>query len=248
MSNLDPSSIAKLLPWDSNFFGQKIARVNGNELDAVKAKRINTWAIENKVACLYFLASSENDNTILCAEANGYHFVDLRVTLYCPLNKLPTFAEQSNSIRFAVEKDIPALKQIAAINHTNSRFFTDQHFDRNKCRELYEVWIEKCVVDPDSRVFVWDDQGEASAYVTAKLQSNKVGAIELVGLAPRLQGKGYGKQLIAAALNFFSSNGMEAAETVTQGRNLHALKLYQKCGFFIQSIEMWYHKWMEIQS
>jgi ribosomal protein S18 acetylase RimI-like enzyme len=182
---------------------------------------------------------------VICAEKAGYHLVDLRVTLSARIlgQNITDLAE--SSIRFANENDIEALRRLAGENHTNSRFFTDLHFDREKCRQLYEIWIEKCVRAENGRVFVWDHQGKAVAYVTAKLDLENSGSIELVGIAPEFQGKGIGKKLISSALQYFYANQVFTGTTATQGRNIHALKLYQKCGFTIQSIELWYHKWFE---
>jgi len=247
MSNNPDSEIAHLLEWDSNFFGKRVARVNGNTLTPARIKEIDHWSHQNQIDCLYFLASPDDDTTVVCAEQNGYHLVDLRVSLSANLRSISFSEEQSSSIRFAGEKDIPALQAIAGLNHTNSRFFTDTHFDRDKCRKMYEIWIEKCVIAPPSRVFVWDDNGKAVAYVTANLELDNTGDIALVGLAPEWQGQGIGKQLIDAALAYFSFNQALTVSTATQGRNIHAIKLYQKCGFSIQSIEIWYHKWYSDQ-
>jgi dTDP-4-amino-4,6-dideoxy-D-galactose acyltransferase len=245
MINTDSTVTARFLEWDSSFFGKRIARVNGNFLNQERVDLINTWGKQNAIDCLYFLASSEGDATVICAEQNGYHLVDLRITLSAQLKDLSIVQNQDSSIRYANESDILALKTIAGLNHTNSRFFTDQHFDREKCRSLYEIWIEKCVRAPNGHVFVWEDSRKAIAYVSASLEPDGTGKIELVGISPEWQGKGIGKQLISAAQCYFAANQVSTITTVTQGRNIHAIKLYQKCGFFIQSIELWYHKWIE---
>lgn len=243
MSDLSNGENVRFLEWDSNFFGKRIGRVNGSNLSCEKARQINEWAKQNKIDCLYFLASPDEDATIACAEQDGYHLVDLRVSLSANIRNFSFTEDQSQCIRFAGESDIPVLKAIAGINHTNTRFFMDPHFDREKCREMYEIWIEKCVREPNSRVFVWDDGGQAVAYVTAGLELDNTGDIALVGLAPAWQGKGIGPQLISAAFSYFAFNQAFTVTTATQGRNIHALKLYQRAGFSIQSIELWYHKW-----
>jgi RimJ/RimL family protein N-acetyltransferase len=32
---------------------------------------------------------------------------------------------------------------------------------------------------------------------------------------------------------------------VTQGRNVAALRLFERCGFLVESSEVWLHKWYE---
>ena len=97
------------------------------------------------------------------------------------------------------------------------------------------------------RVFVWDDQNKAVAYVTAVIDPDQRGSIELVGVAPEWQGRGVGKILISTALGYFAEQRIFSVTTVTQGRNIPAMNFYQKCGFSIQSIELWYHKWFKEQ-
>ena len=51
------------------------------------------------------------------------------------------------------------------------------------------------------------------------------------------------KALIAAALDWCEAEGAEEVAVVTQGRNVAAQRLYQRCGFVTQRLELWYHKW-----
>lgn len=247
MTNRDSGEVARFLEWDSAFFGKRIARAQRDTLTPDDVEQINSWAAQNRIDCIYFLATINDDQTILCAEKDGYHLVDLRVTLAIDLTRYRTTPAQNPSVRLSRVSDISDLRKIAGVNHTISRFFTDRHFDREKCRQLYEVWIEKSVKGRADRVFVWDDQNKAVAYVTAVIDPDQRGSIELVGVAPEWQGRGVGKILISTALGYFAEQRIFSVTTVTQGRNIPAMNFYQKCGFSIQSIELWYHKWFKEQ-
>jgi len=238
-----PEEIGQFLEWDSEFFGKRIARVNASTLTPHTAQELIEWAAANRIDCVYFLASADDNLTTVCAEKNHFHLVDLRVTLTANLVGRQINPSPDPCIRLANESDVGELRRIAGLNHTNSRFFTDEHFDKEKCRELYEVWIEKSVKGMADRVFVWDDNGRAVGYVTTIKTEEGIGSISLVGISPDFQGKGIGKKLIAAALDYFVSRDLVSAKTVTQGRNTRALTLYQKNGFIAHSIELWYHKW-----
>jgi ribosomal protein S18 acetylase RimI-like enzyme len=52
-----------------------------------------------------------------------------------------------------------------------------------------------------------------------------------------------GRQLIDSSLEYFRQNGVERATVVTQGRNVDSHRLYERCGFLTQSVQLWYHCW-----
>jgi dTDP-4-amino-4,6-dideoxy-D-galactose acyltransferase len=49
--------------------------------------------------------------------------------------------------------------------------------------------------------------------------------------------------VVRAAQAFFLAQGVTEVTVVTQGRNIEAQRLYQKCGFLSRAIYYWYHKW-----
>ena len=49
--------------------------------------------------------------------------------------------------------------------------------------------------------------------------------------------------LIAAAMEWFGTEGALEVDVVTQGRNLAAQRLYQRNGFVTRRFELLYHKW-----
>ena len=45
------------------------------------------------------------------------------------------------------------------------------------------------------------------------------------------------------AARWFEQEDAEKIRVVTQGRNVAAQRLYQKCGFASSSMEIWFHRW-----
>ena len=87
-------------------------------------------------------------------------------------------------------------------------------------------------------------QDEALAFVSCTLdQERATGAISLIGVAENMRGRGLGLAMVQIALNYFRQEGMQFAEVVTQGPNIAAQRLYQKCGFRTKQTSLWYHKW-----
>jgi len=239
----DPTPLAALLDWDSRFFGKTIGRVTGSRLDPALAAQIDAWAQTNRVDCLYFLAAANDPLTTRTAEEHGYHLTDIRVTLEHRLTGPFTPPDQFPQIRPATAADIDALRAISRNNHRDSRFYYDGRFDSEKCDELYAIWIEKSVRGSADCILVWDEAGRAVAYVTGKLQPDGVGSVDLVGVHPDWQGRGIGLKLTNELLAWFHRQDISRVTVVTQGRNIGAQVLYQRCGFVSLSTELWYHKW-----
>jgi ribosomal protein S18 acetylase RimI-like enzyme len=51
--------------------------------------------------------------------------------------------------------------------------------------------------------------------------------------------------MLDEALRWFVSQGVTSVSVVTQARNVRAARFYQRAGFSIESIQLWYHKWIE---
>lgn len=233
------------LEWDSNFFGKRIARLHGSTLDPESLPRIDAWCRQNRINCLYFLADPDDDLAIRTAEGGCFNLVDVRITLDKKLLHSPDVPWQPtcHDIRLASASDVDDLRATAAVGHTDSRFYHDPRFPRERCDELYAVWIERSCNGYADAVLVTDANGHAASYLSCHLRADGVGQIGLVGVSSAYQGRGIGLQLVEESLRWFASAGVRQVEVVTQGRNIAAQRLYQKCGFFTRAMELWYHKW-----
>lgn len=239
-----PDTLVHFLPWDSDFFGKRIASIDSSRLCKEDEPTIESWCRDNRIDCLYFLADSSDTTTIRVAEDSGFRLVDIRITLDLKICATPSaWQPETPSIRLAVAADIPLLRPIAAVNHRNSRFYQDGGFPLERCDELYAVWIQNSCRGYSDAVLVATQGDSAVGYLSCHLRGGEKGQIGLVGVSSACQGKGVGRQLLAESLRWFAAAGVTKVEVVTQGRNLAAQRLYLKSGFLPSSLQLWYHKW-----
>lgn len=243
--DLAAASYCEFLEWDSNFFKQRIARVTTNRLDGFKTKNIMEWCHTQKIDCLYFLADADDDLTVRIAEAQRFHFVDIRVSFEKQLDGAPAQMVEPNAerIRPATLDDIPALQEIARTCYRHTRFYYDAHFPVQRADALYGTWIEKSCKGYADMVFVGTAGDKPAGYISCHLPDAATGQIGLVGVRPDSSGLGLGQQLVNHALSWFAQQNVRRVRVATQARNSQAQRLYERCGFLTQSFQLWYHRW-----
>ena len=234
-----------LLPWDSSFFDFRIGRLTVPRLSPHSLAEALDWCHSHKIDCLYLLADSNHRETVQLAEATSFRFVDIRLTLM--LSSFPKETDESSDygVRLFEERDLEALKVIARQSHSDSRFYFDGGFPKERCEALFEAWIERSCHGWAQAVFVAELEGVATGYCTCHIEGD-VGSIGLVAIAAHAQGRSLGRHLITAAVSYIRKQGISELKVVTQGRNIRAQQLYQKCGFVTDSVMLWYHKWFSV--
>lgn len=230
-----------VLEWDTEFFGRRIARLGPGTLTENRLTRVIEWCRAQRIDCLYALSDSNDAGGIHLLEDAGARVVDVRMTFDRSMgDALPSV---SGLARVSRESDIPALRELAAVSHTNSRFWADEHFPRALCAELYATWIEKSCRGWADRVFVAETAGKPAGYLSCHMREGGRGEIGIVAVAPFAQGRGLGGALLDAGLAWFADQRCERVTVVTQGRNADAQRLYQSRGFLTASVQVWHHLW-----
>ncbi len=263
----DPSGLAIMLPWDTEFFGFRVGRVKGDTLEDAQAAQVNAWCRAEGIRCLYFLARSDSPITIRNAQYHGFNLVDLRLTLERKVEQASRLPPPgSGAIRPACPHDVPAVQTIARPEHRDTRFFSDPHFPQRLAQELYATWIKLECEGRAQQVFVaapgtnspgsgTSPESASRATLDGSLASpvgyischfdagRRTGQIGLIAVSGEFQGKGLGRALVQRALDWFAAQGAQSVSVVTQGRNIPAQRLYQGCGFASASMQLWFHKW-----
>jgi len=238
---MNSSEFAQYLPWDSEFFGVRIARYLPEELTSESLAALMDWQRTQAMNCLYFLADPNQAKSLRLAEANNFHLTDLRITLE---KSGDIVQEMPASIRPFKESDRAALRDIARVSHRDTRFYFDGHFLPERCDALYETWIDRSVDGYADATLVAEVEDNAAGYITCHRDALE-GRIGLVGVHSEYQGRSLGQSLVKASLSWFSAAGFKKVSVVTQGRNIRAQRLYQRCGFVTRSVQLWYHWWDE---
>jgi dTDP-4-amino-4,6-dideoxy-D-galactose acyltransferase len=243
------SELCRLLTWDSNFFGKRIARVVPTSVTHEQLTMALEWGRRNRVQCLYFLCGANDGPSIRRAEQHKFHLVDFRVTMERPI--VAGFCVNSPSsgieIRPAHAQDISPLRKIAEVSHRDSRFYSDPEFDGGRCDALYGDWIEKSCGGWADVVLVACVDGSQAGYISCHRENHKAGRIGLMAVAAKARGRGVGRQLLNASLAWFAQHDLTRVSVVTQGKNFGAQRLYQQGGFFTQLVQIWYHHWEQRQ-
>jgi len=239
------------LTWDSEFFGHRIARVTSHRLNLTQLMGVETWCAHNAIDCLYFLADSDDDETTFVAEQSAFHLVDVRMTLALrdPASVTSPSADaasrQSIVIRTVRSSDVLSLETIARTAHEDSRFYFDRRFSRSRCSNLYATWIRRSCEGFADQVLIAEYAQQVAGYITCTCVDGEDphGFIGLVGVTSAARGMGIGPALVTRSLRWFAEQGVQEVEVVTQGRNIAAQRMYQRCGFASQSLRLWYHRW-----
>ncbi len=236
---MSSSGLCTFLPWDSDFFGVRIARLDVHRLDDRVVSSASEWCRQQRIACLYVLSDPDDSETTLSLERWNAHMTDIRVTLQA--SGLGDRGART-PVRKSNAADLPELRNIARDSHRDGRFFFDPRFSRERCESFYETWIARSHEGFADAVLVAELNGDPAGYVTCHVDGDS-GRIGLFAVGATARGQGLGKVLVGSAAAWFAGRGIEKVSVVTQGRNTSAQRLYARCGFELLSVSIWYHKW-----
>jgi len=233
------------LPWDTDFFGFRIGRANATQLNPQSLAALLAWTETLHLRCLYFSADGQSGETLELASRSGFQFVDVRVDLTLPMKTAAAPAARDENIRTARPGDMAGLQTIARRSHLDTRFFKDRGFPIARAEALYAEWIRRDM--EKHHVLVAEDRGEAAGYITCLTDpATGHGRIGLIAVAGPAQGKGLGRALLLAGLDWFRTMQCELVRVATQAANLPAQRLYQAAGFRSTESSVWFHRWSPV--
>src|SRR5262249_55883554 len=231
------------LDWDSAFFGVPIGQ--GRAETAADVEAIDVWAQRENLRCIYLLVSGGRVEVTQTAEAKGVAFAGTRVTLWRDLSmETPRVGDHGPiTVRSPRLADVDTLEQIAATSHRDTRFYVDRNFPRELCDRLYRVWIRRSCDGWANQVLVADIDGRPGGYLSLHLRSEREAIIGLVGVAADARRIGIGCALVDAAFRWCRERSVIRLNVATPAQNVAGLRLYQRMGFLVSDVDLWFHKW-----
>jgi dTDP-4-amino-4,6-dideoxy-D-galactose acyltransferase len=237
------ASAIRRLDWDSSFFGVPIGEVHATtreELEAAEQDRER-----ERIRCLYLLIRSEHFDLVQTAEALGFRLTGVRMSF---LAEAPFRADLTGTgatrVRLAQASDLAVLERIATTAHPDTRFFADPEFARDACERLYATWIRRSVEGWADQVFVADAESDAGpvGYVTLH-RTGDAARIGLIAVASGTRRAGIGRALMMEAFRWCDARQVQRLSVATQAQNTSALRFYMRCGFAVDRVDFWLHKW-----
>jgi ribosomal protein S18 acetylase RimI-like enzyme len=158
------------------------------------------------------------------------------------------FGSQTGAIvRRATPADLPVIGRLGALLVKEHYDFDPQRFLGAKpgTPEGYASFISTQLEDPDKAVLVAADSGDVIGYAYAAIKGynymalrGPAGVLHDVIVDPEHRGRGVGRLLLDAALEFFRSRGVPRVVLSTAERNEAAQRLFARMGFRRTMIEM----------
>jgi dTDP-4-amino-4,6-dideoxy-D-galactose acyltransferase len=237
----------QVLPWDSDFFGFRIARLQTAAPSEDDLAAALCWCRASSVRCLYFLCGAEAIASAQLACQSGFDPVDIRISLVRQAPGEPLVGKNRSKAvtRGATEDDLPALVDLAARSFSESRFYADRRFPRQRVDALYRRWIERDLRSVGRKAFLAEIDGLFAGFASGSIEAGGEGQISLVAVHETARGQGVGPMLIERLLRFFHEQAATRVLVATQGRNTRAIGLYESCGFRTASVELWFHRWFD---
>jgi len=235
------------LEWDSQFFGFNIGRIDLKK-DHLTPEALDSALLEarnNHLKCLYLEIPFGLPEVVAYCSENEFYLVDLKTTLSKTLSiKKNKF--RSKNITYKIKDEYyPFFKIIIGEISRQSRYFYDPKFGTKNCLRLYEEWLRKSIYEKFCNdIIIYIKDKKPAGFITVRIKSG-IPFIDLLGVSNEIQKKGIGACLIDEVERSMSKSGHKVLKVVTQGHNVRALRLYQRKKFKIESVNIFYHKWLD---
>jgi ribosomal protein S18 acetylase RimI-like enzyme len=150
-------------------------------------------------------------------------------------------------VRRATPADLPGIGRLGALLVKEHYDFDPQRFlaARLGTPEGYASFMSAQLEDEDKAVLVADDNGDMIGYAYAAVEGydymalrGPAGVLHDIIVGPEHRGRGVGRLLLDAALEFFRSRGVPRVVLSTAEQNEAAQQLFAKMGFRRTMIEM----------
>lgn len=236
----------KILEWDSGMFGFPVARLLTTGDRNMWATALET-ARRSGVRLVY--GQTPDEEMVRAAEKMGGILVSERLTYW---RDLPTqLADLSlrvdlpvNVERWSDDTPTHELLRLGRDAGRFSRFRVDSGVSEEVFGRIYEAWVTNSVTGHIAEeVMVTRDASMLTGLVTVGVRNGRA-EIGLLSVHEEARGRGVGRALVHAALEWAVHRRFGKAQVVTQRANVAACRLYESSGYTIERAEHVLHFWL----
>jgi dTDP-4-amino-4,6-dideoxy-D-galactose acyltransferase len=240
----------EVLEWDSAFFGVKVARLNDPSLSDQQLSDALSALRAAGVRLVYWPSDHPRDADAIARL--GGHLADRKTTYFMDFRGQTSVNRAMNGPEVPdgpVEPHAPSmslqeLEGLAIQSGEHSRFALDGNIPREAFCALYKHWIHRALIkEMAQEVLVIKAVDRVVGMVTLGMKDGR-GDIGLLAVDEHHRGKRHGERLLHAAQRWFLRAGVDVGQVVTQGANVPACRLYEKCGYTVETVQHVYHFWL----
>lgn len=226
------------LDWDSEFFNLCIGRADIVSEEESRVLANGNAMLKKDFDLVYVFASHG-----LGFLAKNAKLVDKKVVYM--LSETSHFESNPNVMLWDVGRGVTDdLFHLALASGRYSRFKSDKGLPMGSYERLYSRWIEQSVNGTlASDVFCYMVNEIPKGLVTLN-NKNGVGTIGLVAVHEDFQHQGIGTAMLSHVIHYARMKQCMKLVVASQLDNVQACRLYEKCGFTVESITDVWHWWL----
>lgn len=215
------------LEWDTGFFGRKIGilkRLPSGRRPLQALLRAVEDAGEEGFRYIIYKMDSVDAGNIRLLEGAGFYLTDIGVTWECGTEG----GKRRAGVVAATDDDIGDLKKMARGLFAFSRFYHDPFFKKSEGERLFKAWVENSVRGKAADAVLWV---RGAGFIVLRKASARRGEITLIGVVKGMRGKGVGRALVDAGLEWLKRNGIKTVRVRTPLVNSEGMNFYSSLGF-----------------
>jgi L-amino acid N-acyltransferase YncA len=255
------AAIVRPLPWDSGFFGLKMAKLS-HVLRTDEAPRADVQSVidvalrqcrERGIQHVAVRIDAADADTIQALEDAGFRMVDALVTyIYHHKREPPPPIKEMGVLRLFRPEDT---EQIIAITREayrgfQGRYHLDPHLDKTRADEIYIEWARKCCAFEWAEVVMVNENGKGELHGWASYRHiepvSKVGGLPIqgggLGACRRETPGAYAGIVRFAAVMIHGGGGV--TECQTQLFNFPTIRVYEAIGTQFVRADYTLHAWL----
>jgi hypothetical protein len=239
--------LAERLPWDSEFFGRGIARLNAVirpshrralrddvALEARAVHQVLQIAHTRGIDYVFAQVPATDLPQIRALSAVGFELIESRCQYHRPLKIPPT---SRHRVRIATAEDVPSLARAArTMVNPFDRFHADPHIPPEHADRLMERWVEASITRGFADATIVPDEVDPEAFCTARYHREhwegwglRLAQPILSAVSPKH--KGWYVKIISELDEHLRSIGAEHSFLVTQLTNNAVIRCWEKIGY-----------------
>lgn len=252
--------IARPLPWDSEFFGIRMARIDYIVASAAAPELIDAAVNATLTACreaaiphVTARVDVEDIDSVDLLERRGFRLMDALVTYRMrPKKEHPKDVREVGVVRDFEARDTDEVLDIAreAFTGYGGRFQHDPHIPADRAAEFYLEWARKCITREmaDKLLVSVNSEGRIIGFLFFRRRepASTVGRVPILGGglgACRRDSPGAYAGLIRAATLWSHDQG-GIGEYQTQNYNFPVIRVYEAAGAGYVRAEYTLHAWL----